>query len=346
MPLFRYSDAGLDPLARTSLAAERIRERQDIQRLLLERIEILGDDLIAIAEEYSLFNDSRRRIDILALDRKGGLVVIELKRTEDGGHMELQALRYAAMVSTMTLDHLIETYADAHNVELTDARRTIADWIEEPIDELANQVRIILVSSDFSTEITSTVLWLNDNYGTDISCFRIVAYKLRNEVLLDLQQIIPLPEAKSFQIQQRRKGASTTVNREGGRDFTRYDVAVGSERLINTSKQSAVKFAVMGAYKAGVDLEIIRKATFGHRWHVVNPQPGESVVNAFVREVEGTSPNHRWYDLEIVNENGTWIMPRWGGPDTEPMLESLRQACAPAVRIEWSRSSPENDSVS
>jgi hypothetical protein len=29
--------------------------------------------------------------------------LVELKRTADGGHMELQALRYAAMVSTMTL---------------------------------------------------------------------------------------------------------------------------------------------------------------------------------------------------------------------------------------------------
>jgi len=31
-------------------------------------------------------------------------VAIELKRTEDGGHMELQSTRYAAMVSTMTFD--------------------------------------------------------------------------------------------------------------------------------------------------------------------------------------------------------------------------------------------------
>ncbi|WP_291057710.1 endonuclease NucS domain-containing protein [Herbiconiux sp.] len=294
MPLYSYSDSGLCPLPRTSFAAEQIRERQDIQRLLLDRIEILGEDLLAIAEEYSLFDDSRRRVDILALDRKGGLVVIELKRTEDGGHMELQALRYVAMVSTITLDHLIETYADAHEVEVSDARQTITNWIDGPIDELANQVRIILVSADFSTEITSTVLWLNDNYGTDISCFRIVAYKLHGEVLLDLQQIIPLPEAKSFQIQQRRKGASNTVNRESGRDFTRYNVSVGSEHIANASKQSAVKFAVSEAFKAGVDRARILEATLGHRWHVVNPRLGESVQDAFVREASGSSPKHRW----------------------------------------------------
>ena len=60
-----------------------------------------------IAEEFGQWEDSRRRIDLLGLDKGANLVVIELKRTEDGGHMELQAIRYAAMVSTLTFDKLI-----------------------------------------------------------------------------------------------------------------------------------------------------------------------------------------------------------------------------------------------
>lgn len=32
------------------------------------------------------------------------LVVFELKRTADGGHVDLQAIRYAAMVSAMSFD--------------------------------------------------------------------------------------------------------------------------------------------------------------------------------------------------------------------------------------------------
>src|SRR5215467_15677204 len=197
-PLYRYSVTGLESVDRTSLAAEQIRERQDLQRVLRERIDVLGDDLLVVAEEYGQFEDSRRRVDLLALDRKGTLVVIELKRTDDGGHMELQSLRYAAMVSTMTVGHLVSTYADANGVDVQEARSAIAGLVEEPLDELPDHVRIILVSADFSTEITSTVIWLNGTYNTDISCYRIVPYRLGAEVLLDLQQIIPLPEAKDF----------------------------------------------------------------------------------------------------------------------------------------------------
>jgi hypothetical protein len=57
------------------------------------------------------------------------------------------------------------------------------------------------------------VIWLNENYNTDISCYRIDSYKLGTEICLDLQQIIPLPEAKDFQIQQRQKGAATVAVR-------------------------------------------------------------------------------------------------------------------------------------
>ena len=87
----------------SDFAAAGFSERNDLQRLLRDRIEILSPDTLVIAEEFSHWDDSKRRIDLLGVDRDAKLVVIELKRTEDGGHMELQALRYAAMVSTMTI---------------------------------------------------------------------------------------------------------------------------------------------------------------------------------------------------------------------------------------------------
>src|SRR5260221_14709378 len=88
----------------TTVAAAGIRERADLQRLLRQQIEVVAENTLIIAEEFRDWEDSNRRLDLLGLDKDASLVVFELKRTEDGGHMELQALRYAAMVSTMTFE--------------------------------------------------------------------------------------------------------------------------------------------------------------------------------------------------------------------------------------------------
>lgn len=340
MPLYRYGPDGLTAVERTSLAAANIRERQDLQRALRQGISAIGDDLLVVTEEYGLFEDSRRRVDLLALDRTGTLVVIELKRTDDGGHMELQALRYAAMVSTMTIDHLINTYADANHLEPQEARQKITDWVDESFDELPNQVRIILVSQDFSTEITSTVLWLNGTYNTDISCYRIVPYQLGTEILFDLQQIIPLPEAGDFQIQQRQKAAASTAARTGAstRDYTRYDLTIGEETLPQLSKQGAVKAAVQLLFQAGVPLSLIKSSTRASRWISVHPEADETPWQAFHREYPDRRPHGRWYDLGITEGDSTWVMPRFGGTDTVQMLTDLAAAAKPHITFTWTAS--------
>jgi len=345
MPLFRYDARGLAPVERTSLALERIRERQDLQRVLRQRIDILGEDLLVVAEEYGLFDASRRRIDLLALDTNGTLVVIELKRTDDGGHMELQALRYAAMVSTMTWDQLVDAYAHYNQVDADEAHQAIRDWAPEAAatEELPDQVRIVLVAEDFSTEITATALWLNATYATDISCYRLTPYKLNGDLLLDVQQIIPLPEAADFQIQQRKKGAAAASTRavRSGRDYTKYHLEVGVNAWSGMSKQQAVKVAVQRLDAAGVPLVDIQQSTNRARWVAVHPKPGEDLRGAFSREYPNRSPSHLWFDLGISEGDVHWVIPRYGGTDTEPMLAALQAVATPHIRLSWHAESGE-----
>ena len=103
MPIYEFAPDRIEPLTKTSFGAMLLHERRDLQRLLRKNISVIAPDTLVIAEEYGEWDDSRRRIDLLGIDREANLVVIELKRTEDGGHMDLQAIRYAAMVSTMII---------------------------------------------------------------------------------------------------------------------------------------------------------------------------------------------------------------------------------------------------
>lgn len=205
MSLYRVTPDKLESVSRTTFAAESLLERKDLQRLLRRDITPIGDDLMFIAEEYGKWEDSNRRIDLLCLSKGAGLVVVEIKRTEDGGHMELQAIRYAAMVSSMTMDQVIQEYAITRGGDPESARSEVLEFLQldsEDEAELTGDVRIVLVSADFSTELTTSVLWLN-RHDLDITCIRLRPYRTGNEVLIDATQIIPLPEATDYEVKMR-----------------------------------------------------------------------------------------------------------------------------------------------
>lgn len=206
MPVFEVNDGQLTAANPTRFSVEGLRERQDMQRMLRDQIAVLGEDLFVLSDEYGGWIDSNRRIDLLCIDPEANLVVVELKR-DDAGHMELQAIRYAAMIARMTFAEAV----DAHAQYLRRCGQTGEDaeanllaylnWQEVEQEEFGDSVRIILASASFSKELTTTVLWLREQ-GLDISCIRITPYKLGDgRLVLDVQPIIPLPEAAEFQTQ-------------------------------------------------------------------------------------------------------------------------------------------------
>ena len=202
MPIYEATAQHLTAVPTTNFAALGLKERGDLQRLLAARIDALEDGLLVLAEEFADWTDSARRIDLLCLDREARLVVVELKRDEDGGHMELQALRYAAMVSAMTFEQAANTLARRRSVEPGVARDAILahlGWAGPDEGAFAQDTRIILAAADFGKEITTTVLWLRTRFDVDIRCVRLRPHRTGDgRVLLDIQTLIPLPEAEAF----------------------------------------------------------------------------------------------------------------------------------------------------
>lgn len=226
MALYEFTQDSISEIPSSNYAALGLRERDDVQRVLREHVEVISPDTLILSEEFGDWADSRRRIDLLGLDRDGRLVVIELKRTEDGGHMDLQALRYAAMVSTLKFEQALEAhrkYRESRNLSPDEAEGVIREFmgIDQGPVAFSNQVRIVLASADFSKEVTSSVLWLNSQ-GLDITCVRMRPYSFQERVLLDVQQVIPLPEATAYQVAIREKSLDQAAVEASTRDYTRY----------------------------------------------------------------------------------------------------------------------------
>jgi hypothetical protein len=255
MPLYRLRTQSVEALPSASFVELGIKERVDLQRVLKANVSVVAPDCLVLGEEFSQWEDSKRRIDLLALDRQANLVVIELKRDEEGGHMELQGLRYAAMVSTMTFQDAVETHAQflKQQGSTEDAEASILKFLgwSSPEDApFAQDVRVVLASANFSRELTTTVMWLNER-DLDIRCVRIRPYRLGAEVVLDVQQVIPLPEAEEYQVQLRQKVREERAKKESYRDFTRYDLQIGAEHYQRLPKREFVFRVVQHAIRRG-----------------------------------------------------------------------------------------------
>ena len=340
MAIYELTHGGIEEVAPTTFKGEKIKERGDLQRVLREQIEVVAPDCMVLAEEFGSWEDSQRRIDILALDKDASLVVIELKRTERGGHMELQAVRYAAMVSAMTFEQAVEAHrkyleANDQDGDPSDAILSFLEWEDPNEDEFAQEVRIVLVSADFSKELTSAVIWLND-HDIDIRCIRLKPYRHNGTLLLDVQQLIPLPEAAEFQVRLREKEKKEKKDKRREMDYTKFDVTIGDEQYPHLAKRHAIFKVISHLCSSGVEPEILAKQLPWMERRVFSVVPGTVSSDEFIehRNKELSKADReplskgRWFvnDDELIHMNGrTYSARKQWGLRTEEALENLKK---------------------
>lgn len=332
MALFEMAGETLAPVPATDFAAEGIWERRDLQRVLRNNIDAIDDTLLVVAEEFGDFEGSGRRIDLLCVDREARLVVVELKRTSDGGHMELQALRYAAMVSAMTFDQLAEIFhrhlARTAPDNAEHARRALAEWLDEAGGEdavLSGEVRIVLIAAGFGTEITTTVLWLNEVYNLDITCVRVVPHRVAGRLLLDVSQLIPLPEAEEFTVKLRRRDQAVRTSGDG-RDWTQYVITSPDGESDPLRKRRAVLEMAVALHRAGVSGKDLAGAIPSARFLCVEGRhDGDELVEALAQKYSKFRANiARWFvDQPLHDTDTTWVLSKMWGRQTERALENL-----------------------
>ncbi|GGW24816.1 hypothetical protein GCM10011452_10260 [Gemmobacter lanyuensis] len=192
-----------------------LRERDHLQEWLANQPDALGEDLLIIQKEFDGFDETRERLDLLALDKDGNLVVIENKLDDSGRDVTWQALKYTAYVSGLTKTQIVDIYQQYLDRFCGggNAVARLCEFMEvEDLGEIhlnpGNDQRMMFIAANFRREVTATVLWLLSR-GIKAQCFKVTPFMLGEELILDIQQIIPTPEAADFMI-----GMSTKDNEE------------------------------------------------------------------------------------------------------------------------------------
>lgn len=181
-------------------------ERNHLQEWLANQPDALGEELLIIQKEFDGFDDTRERLDLLAIDKQGALVIIENKLDDSGRNVVWQSLKYASYCSTLSKSQvagIFQKYLDKYRPG-DDAKAMICEFLgEEDFADVVlnpgNDQRLILVAAQFRKEVTSTVLWLR-NHKIRIKCFRATPFRHGESIFLNLEQIIPLQAAEELMI--------------------------------------------------------------------------------------------------------------------------------------------------
>jgi RecB family endonuclease NucS len=107
-------------------------ERKNLQEWIAKKPSCLGEELLVIQKEFSGFSDTHERLDILALDKQGSLVLIENKLDDTGRDVTWQALKYASYCSRLSKENIRSIYQDflAKTDPSADARELITEFLE------------------------------------------------------------------------------------------------------------------------------------------------------------------------------------------------------------------------
>lgn len=216
-------------LAKSTFSELKLSERYDLQEWIVGNPRILGENLLIIQKEFDGFSDTNERLDLLALDESGKLVIIENKLDDSGKDVVWQALKYVSYCATLTKSEICEIY-QRYLGATGIASEKISEFYDEQdyenirLNPAEGEQRILLVAANFRKEVTSTVLWLHDYHGVDITCIKVTPYKDGEKLYLDVEQIIPIQDIGDYQIRLTAKKQEEAIssNENAARHKTRY----------------------------------------------------------------------------------------------------------------------------
>ncbi|KGH45840.1 hypothetical protein IN07_14930 [Modestobacter caceresii] len=225
-----FTVTGASAVAATpiSLADAGLKERQHLQEWVIAHPQVLGPSVKIVAFEFGSWTGytgekEKDRLDVLALDSDGHLIVVELKRDKAPDTVEMQALKYAALVSRFTrvdLDKVHARYLSKQtgtDVSVEQAAEELDAWATIT-EESLRQPTVILMASDFPQTVTATVVFLHQQLGLDIKLLVFQAYQTANDVLITVSQHYPPPGIEEFvlspEVNEAQKAKSTKQSKQ------------------------------------------------------------------------------------------------------------------------------------
>ncbi|HEX5713348.1 MAG TPA: hypothetical protein VFX85_08560 [Solirubrobacterales bacterium] len=260
----QFVDGTAEVLEPTSFGGQ-VSEAQ-LEQIVLQAPEALGEELLPLGHQLADFSEDLQRLDVLALDKSGEIVLVELKVDEEFGFTDVQALAYAGGYANLPTSHYAETLHRAIAAErgapfraaagleatasLEEVRGSIAEFLS--LDSFtewkpSQQVRIKLVGPGFTKRVLKNVKWLGDVYQMPIEAIRVQLVVSGAAQQLSFDRILPLPGDEAFDLTVREREVQLRAENEGRRRRVRIFPLLIDKGVL---KEGDRLWLVEGAFKA------------------------------------------------------------------------------------------------
>ena len=137
-----------------------------LENVLLKDLGVLDPDLLLVGKQ--VLTSFGKRIDLLAIDSQGDLVVIELKRDKTPRDVVGQALDYASWVQGISFEGLVNIFKS--NYEDVSLHQAFKDKFGTSLPESINEShRIIIVASELDSSTERIINYLTESFGVPIN---------------------------------------------------------------------------------------------------------------------------------------------------------------------------------
>lgn len=314
-----------------------------LEDILDKDITIASSDWMVIGRQ--VVTPHGGRVDLLAVDRDGNLVVLELKRDLMPRDIVTQVLDYGSWVGGLRAEDIAPIFNDYRKRRFPDEPGLSIDEafcrhfrVKAMPEELNERHELVIIGSSFDADTERIVTYLSEVHGVDINAlfFRVFKDGEREYLTRAWLREPEDPAVSSSPVSSARSGSSPKGDWNG-----EYYVSFGDLDNDGRSWEDAVKYGFISGGGGDFYVRTLGLLAPGDRVWVNVPGRGYvgvgEVVQPVVRIDEFKVPGPDGRPTPITN------MPLKG----QGIVESLKRAEVPEhlVGVRWIRTVPRNQAI-
>ena len=185
-----------------------------LEELLIANPELAGEPLLVLGSQLAEFAEDKDRLDVLAVDRQGELVLLELKVDGDFRLTDLQALAYAAGYAGLSRATSRTSSAGGLKGWRTGMQRSRGDKDDCRLRRYPRRVRRLAAEqacadktpcAGLSKAGPHTVKWLGDVFAMPIEAIQVLLFEdAAGRFHFTFERLLPLKSEAAFDLKVKR----------------------------------------------------------------------------------------------------------------------------------------------